>query len=85
MPHIECVKNNGKFYLKLAESRYVKDIGRQKKFVLKNSGPPSKFDDGKLDFLERFKEEFKNGEIDFDGMTYYSNLPTKKYLKLIMK
>lgn len=36
MPHIECVKNNGKPYLWLAESRYVKDIGRQKKFVIKN-------------------------------------------------
>ena len=34
MPHIECVKNNGKPYLRLAESRYVKDIGRQKKFIM---------------------------------------------------
>ena len=57
MPHIECVKNNGKPYLRLAESRYVKDIGRQKKFVLKNLGPLSKFDDGKPDFLKRFREK----------------------------
>ena len=78
MPHIECVKNNGKPYLRLAESRYVKDIGRQKKFIIKNLGPLSKFDDGKPDFLKRFREKFKNGEIDFDGITYYSNLPTKK-------
>ena len=56
MPHIECVKNNGKPYLRLAESRYVKDIGRQKKFVIKNLGPLSKFDDGKPDFLKRFRE-----------------------------
>lgn len=35
MPHIECVKNNGKPYLRLAESRYVKDIGKQKKFIIK--------------------------------------------------
>ncbi len=35
MPHIECVKNNGKPYLRLAESRYVKDIGRQKSSCLK--------------------------------------------------
>lgn len=68
--------------MKLAESRYVKDIGRQKKFMLKNLGPLSKFDDGKLDFLERFKEKFKNGEIDFDGITYYSNLPTKKVFEI---
>lgn len=78
MPHIECVKNNGKPYLRLAESRYVKDIGRQKKFVIKNIGPLSKYDDGKPDFLKRLREKFKNGEIDFDGITYYSNIPVKK-------
>ncbi len=82
MPHIECVKNNGKPYLRLAESRYVKDIGRQKKFVIKNLGPLSKYDDGKPDFLKRFREKFKNGEIDFDGITYYSNLPTKRTFEL---
>ena len=82
MPHIECVKNNGKPYLRIAESRYVKDIGRQKKFVLKNLGPLSKLDDGKPDFLKRFREKFKNGEIDFDGITYYSNLPTKRVFEI---
>ena len=60
------ILNASKPYLRLAESRYVKDIGRQKKFVLKNLGPLSKFDDGKPDFLKRFREKFKNGEIDFD-------------------
>ena len=82
MPHIECVKNNGKHYLRLAESRYVKDIGRQKKFVIKNLGPLSKFDDGKPNFLKRFREKFKNGEIDFDGITYYSNLPIKRTFEI---
>ena len=82
MPHIECVKNNGRPYLRLAESRYVKDIGRQKKFIIKNIGPLSKFDDGKPDFLKRFRAKFKNGEIDFDGITYYSNLPTKKAFEI---
>ena len=82
MPHIECVKNNGKPYLRLAESRYIKDIGRQKKFVIKNLGPLSKFDDGKPDFLKRLREKFKNGEIDFDGITYYSNLPIKKTFEI---
>ena len=82
MPHIECVKNNGKPYLRLAESRYVKEIGRQKKFVIKNIGPLSKFDDGKPDFLKRFREKFKNGEIDFDGITYYSNMSVKKTFEI---
>ena len=70
MPHIECVKNNGKPYLRLAESRYVKDIGKQKKFIIKNIGPLSKYDDGKPDFLKRFREKFKNGEIDFVAMRF---------------
>lgn len=35
MPHIECVKNNGKPYLRLAESRYVKDIVDRKNLLLK--------------------------------------------------
>ena len=82
MPHIECVKNNGKPYLRLAESRYVKDINKQKRFVIKNLGPLSKFDDGKPEFLKRFREKFKNGEIDFDGITYYSNLPVKKTFEI---
>lgn len=82
MPHIECVKNNGKPYLRLAESRYIKDIGRQKKFVIKNLGPLSKFDDGKPDFLKRLREKFKNGEIDFDGITYYSNMPVKRTFEI---
>lgn len=78
MPHIELVKNNGKPYLRIAESRYIKEIGRQKKFVLKNLGPLSKFDDGEPNFLERFREKFKNGEIDFDGFSYY-NKTQKNY------
>lgn len=78
MPHIELVKNNGKPYLRIAESRYIKELGRQKKFVLKNLGPLSKFDDGKPDFLERFRQQFKNGELDFDGFSYY-NKRLEKY------
>lgn len=82
MPHIECVKNNGKPYLRLAESRYIKEIGRQKKFVIKNIGPLSKYDDGKPDFLKRLRKKFKEGKIEFDGVTYYSNLPIKRTFEI---
>lgn len=78
MPHIELVKSNGQPYLRLAESRYIKELGKQKKFVIKNIGPLSKFDDGKPDFLKRLRKQFKNGEIDFEGITYYSKIPQKK-------
>lgn len=80
MSHIECVKNNGVPYLRLAESRYDKNKKRQKKIVIKNLGPLSKFDDGKPDFLKRLREKFKNGEIDFDGITYQNKvLPRYSY------
>lgn len=82
MPHIELVKNNGRPYLRLAESRYIKEIGKQKKFVIKNLGPLSKFDDGKPDFLKRLREQFKNGEIDFEGITYYSKTANKKTFEI---
>lgn len=82
MPHIECVKNNGKPYLRLAESRYIKTIGKQKKFVLKNLGPLSKYDDGQPDFLKRFREKFKNGEIEFDDISYYSKIPLKRTFEI---
>ena len=80
MSHIECVKNNGVPYLRLAESRYDKKKKHQKKIIIKNLGPLSKFDDGKPDFLKRFREKFKNGEIDFDGITYQNKvLPRYSY------
>lgn len=82
MPHIECVKNNGVPYLRIAEGRYVKELGRQKKIILKNLGPLSKYDDGKPDFLKRFREKFKNGEIDFDGFTYSSKIKPKKTFEI---
>ena len=63
MPHIELVKNNGKPYLRIAESRYIKEIGRQKKFILKNLGSLSKFDDGQPNFLERFREKLGLAQI----------------------
>lgn len=80
--HIECVKNNGKDYLRIAEARYIKELGKQKKFVVKNIGLLSKFDDGKPDFLKRLREQFKNGEIEFDGISYSSKTQPKNYFEL---
>lgn len=65
--HIECTKNSGKPYLRIVEGKYTNENGKIKikKKVLKNLGPLSKYDDGKPDFLIRFREKFKNGELDF--------------------
>lgn len=77
MSHIECYKNHGIDYLRICEAIYVPDLKRQKKQTLKNIGPLSKYDDGKPDFLKRFREKWKNGELDFDGLTYNSTLKAK--------
>lgn len=65
--HIECTKNSGKPYLRIVEGKYTNENGKVKikKKVLKNLCPLSKFDDGEPDFLIRFREKFKNGELDF--------------------
>lgn len=65
--HIECTKNSGIPYLRIVEGKYTNENGKIKikKNVLKNLGPLYKFDDGKPDFLKRFREKFKNGQLDF--------------------
>ncbi len=65
--HIECTKNSGIPYLRIVEGKYTNENGKIKikKNVLKNLGSLSNFDDGKPDFLRRFRENFKNGKLDF--------------------
>jgi transposase len=61
--HIINVSNNGKSYLKLAESYGVSENGKvkTKKRIIKNIGPLSKFDDGKPDYLDRLRKSFVAG------------------------
>ena len=60
---IVCTNNNGIKYLQVQESRYEMWEGkaRQKRHVVRNLGPLSRFDDGQPDFLERLRESFRNG------------------------
>lgn len=68
--HIECFKNSGKPYLRVVEGIYTNDNGKIKikKNVIKNLGPLSNFDDGEPDFLKRFRENFKNGNLNIEGL-----------------
>jgi len=61
--YIDCVTNNGKPYLRVAESYTVKVNGVRKirKRTIRNIGPLSRYDDGKPDFLRRLKDSFKEG------------------------
>ncbi|MDR1322767.1 MAG: IS1634 family transposase [Gracilibacteraceae bacterium] len=61
---IDVFKNNGKDYLRLAESlRVLNEKGAKvaRKTVVKNIGPLEKFDDGQPEYLERLRRSFKAG------------------------
>ena len=77
MSHIECYKNHGVDYLRICESIYIPSLKKQKKQTIKNIGPLSKYDDGNPDFLKRFRKKWKNGELNFDGITYTTKTPQK--------
>lgn len=77
MSHIECYKNHGIDYLRISEAVYIPGLKKQRKNTIKNIGPLSKYDDGKPDFLKRFRQKWKNGELDFDGLTYSTKSPNK--------
>lgn len=75
--HIEKFKNNGIDYLRIMETYYVKEVKKQKRTVLKNLGPLSRYDDGKPDFLKRLREQFRNGEITFGDISYTTKSKSK--------
>ena len=81
MSHIECYKNHGIDYLRVSESVYIPELKKQKKTTLKNLGPLSKYDDGNPDFLKRFRQKWKNGELEFDGLTYSINAPSRNFFE----
>jgi len=63
--YIDVSKNNGKDYIRLAESNRVlndKGVKVSRKKVILNVGPLEKFDDGKPYYLERLRRSFKAGK-----------------------
>lgn len=82
MARMECVKNNGKPYLRIVEGHYDSTLKRQKVRVLKNLGPVSRFDDGEPDFVKRFRDQFRRGEIEFDGIKCNSTFGEDYYYRL---
>lgn len=66
--HIDKVKNNGIDYLRVSKSHYDREAKRQRRSVVKNLGPLSRFDDGKPDFLKRLRTSFKEGKPIIDEL-----------------
>lgn len=69
--YIDCVKNSGKPYLRVAESYSinVNGIRKNRKRTIRNIGPLSRFDDGKPNFLKRLRQSFKDGRPIIDGLS----------------
>lgn len=67
MMYLDCFKNCGKPYLRIMQNYYNNIDGKVKitRKTIKNLGPLEKYDDGKPDFLKRFREQFRKGELDF--------------------
>lgn len=65
--YLDCFKNCGKPYLRIMQCYYNNVDGKIKitRKTIKNLGPLDRYDDGKPDFLKRFREQFRNGELDF--------------------
>ena len=68
--YIDCVTNNGKPYLRVAESYSIKVDGVRKgrKRTIMNIGPLARFDDGRPDYLARLKKSFLDGLPIIDGL-----------------
>ena len=69
--YINCSKSGNKRYVQVVEATYVKRSDGSstiKRRVLKNLGALDKIDDGKPDFLQRLREQFKRGELILDGL-----------------
>jgi len=68
--YIDCVTNNGKPYLRVAESytARIDGVRKSRKRTIRNLGPLSRFDDGQPDFLARLKKSFLDGSPIIDGL-----------------
>lgn len=80
---LEFANNNGKPYIRVAESVRVEKDGKMviRKKVIKNIGPMDKFDDGKPDYKERLKASFLSGSPLIPELLLYvpKKQPLEKY------
>ena len=80
MTYIECMGPKTQKYLRICKNRAISGTRQNQKIVIKNLGPLKKFDDGKPDFLKRFRDQFNTEGIIVDGIEYKNEeLLPKKY------
>ncbi len=68
--YIDCVTNNGKPYLRVAQSYTAKvdGVSKTRKRTIMNIGPMARYDDGKPDYLARLKKSFLEGHPLINGL-----------------
>ena len=81
---IDISKNNGKDYIRLAESkRILNDKGQKvaRKNIVLNIGPLDSFDDGKPDYVKRLRQSFRAGIPLIPSLEPYcvKRIPLEKY------
>ncbi len=82
--HICCTKNNGIDYLQVQESYYesINGKSKQRKRVIKNLGPLSRFDDGEPNFLYRLRASFREGKPIIPELNNLIDAPPPPKIKL---
>ena len=70
--YIDCVTNNGKPYLRVAESytTRVDGVRKTRKRTIMNIGPMARYDDGEPGYLARLKKSFLDGHPIIEGLDH---------------
>ena len=76
--YLEKYSNNGIEYLRIRKATYNPETKKQKKEIVKNLGPLSKYDNGQPNLYERLKSDFRNGIRGFEGI--FKNTPVSQKL-----
>ena len=81
--HIEKFKMNGKYYLRLVQSKRIDDANGNRvsrKQLVYSIGAYDKFDDGQPDYLERLRQSFRDGTPLIPALLPYVGAPApQKY------
>ena len=82
--HICCTKNNGIDYLQVQESYYesINGKSKQRKRVIKNLGPLSRFDDGEPNYIYRLRASFRDGKPLIPELNDLIDAPPPPKIKL---
>lgn len=81
---IDLYLNNGKPYLRLVESYSIVEDGkrRNRKRLIKDIGPVSRYDDGKPDYVKRLRESFRSEEPLISWLTDYKTEKPKRKISV---